>query len=63
MANLPIFGVPRYQQELEESYQDEVNTFGDTKQGPIEFNIVGNNDLIDLSSIALHVVAKITKVD
>ena len=63
MANLPIFGVPRYQQELQESYQDEVNTFGDTKQGPIEFNIVGNNDLVDLSSIALHVVAKITKAD
>src|SRR5438552_2440407 len=36
---------------------------GDTKQGPIEFSITGNNDLIDLSSITLHVSAKITKAD
>src|SRR5438552_17713704 len=63
MSNLPIFGVPRYQEELVESYQDGVNTMGDTRQGPIEFNITGNNDLIDLSYIALHVTAKITKAD
>src|SRR5438552_4903697 len=63
MANLPIFALPPYQAELEESYQDKVATTGDTKQGPIEFNIAGNNDLIDLSSIALHVTAKITKGD
>src|SRR5438552_10466508 len=63
MSNLPIFGVPAYQNELVESYQDEVYTIGDTTHGPIEFNITGNNDLIDLSSIALHVLAKITKAD
>src|SRR5438552_11780538 len=63
MASLPIFRVPSYQNELVESYQDEVSTMGDTKQGPIEFSITGNNDLIDLSSIALHVTAKITKAD
>ena len=63
MANLPIFALQPYQTELEESYQDEVCTTGDTKQGPIEFNIAGNNDLIDLSSIVLHVTAKFTKGD
>src|SRR5438552_7360387 len=63
MSSLPIFGVQRYQDKFVESYQDEVNTMGDTKQGPIEFSITGNNDLIDLSSITLHVSAKITKAD
>src|SRR5438552_13346074 len=63
MASLPIFRVPSYQNKLVESYQDKVNTMGDTRQGPIEFNITGNNDLIDLTSMALHVSAKITKAD
>src|SRR5579862_9604745 len=63
MDNLPIFGSPDFQQELEESYQKEVNPLGDIHQGPIEFNIVGNNDLIDLNYTTLHLTAKITKAD
>src|SRR5438552_8911047 len=63
MADLPIFGVPAYQNELVESYQDEVYTMGDTTHGPIQFNITGNNNLIDLNSIALHLTAKFTKAD
>src|SRR5438552_5807120 len=63
MENLPIFEMPAYQNELVESYQDEVHTMGETTHGPIEFNITGNNDLIDLNSIALHLKAKITKAD
>src|SRR5438552_3879555 len=63
MSSLPIFGVQRYQDKFVESYQDEVNTMGDTKQRPIEFSITGNNDFIDLSSITLHVSAKTRKAD
>jgi len=63
MANLPIFSPPTLQSELEESYQEEVNPLGDIKQGPIEFNIVGNNDFIDINATTLHISVKITKSD
>jgi len=63
MSNLPIFGSPSFQQELEDSYQVDVNPLGDVAHGPIEFNIVGNNDFIDLNATTLHVAAKITKAD
>ncbi|MES2874020.1 MAG: hypothetical protein V4708_09880, partial [Bacteroidota bacterium] len=64
MENLPIFASPIYQQELEQSIQVDLNPYGaDLKNGPIEFNIVGNDDLIDLSATTLHIKAKITKHD
>src|SRR5277367_1218309 len=63
MSNLPIFGNPSFQQELEGSYQVDINPLGDVAHGPIEFNIVGNNDYIDLNATTLHVAAKITKAD
>src|SRR5277367_4849343 len=63
MANLPIFGAPMYQQELEGSYQVDVSPMGDIAQGPIEFNIIGNDDFIDLNAISLHTKVKIVKQD
>src|SRR5277367_2356923 len=63
MSNLPIFGNPSFQQELEDSYQVDINPLGDVAHGPIEFNIVGNKDFIDLNATTLHVAAKITKAD
>src|SRR5277367_2705234 len=63
MSNLPIFGNPSFQQELEDSNQVDINPLGDVAHGPIEFNIVGNNDFIDLNATTLHVAAKITKAD
>ena len=63
MAQLPIFSLPKFQQELQESYQVELNTLGDIAVGPIEFNVVGNMDFIDLSATTLHIRAKIVKAD
>jgi len=63
MAQLPIFHLPQPQQELQESFQVEVNPLADIASGPIEFNITGNNDFIDLSATTLHVRAKIVKAD
>ena len=63
MSNLPSFGAAVPQLELQESYQDEISPLGDIRQGPIEFNIIGNDDFIDLSATTLHLTAKITKAD
>jgi hypothetical protein len=63
MSQLPIFGAPMYQQELDDSYQVEINTVGDIKHKMFEFDINGNGDFIDLSATALYVKAKITKAD
>ena len=52
-----------YQQELEGSYQVDVSPMGDIAQGPIEFNIIGNDDFIDLNAITLHTKVKIVKQD
>ena len=48
---------------MEDSYRIDINPLGDVAHGPIEFNIVGNNDFIDLNATTLHVAAKITKAD
>src|SRR6266853_2569139 len=63
MAQLPIFGAPMHQQELEESYQVDVNTSSEIKHKVFEFEIHGNNDFIDLSATTLHLTAKILKAD
>src|SRR5271163_3994814 len=63
MSNLPIFANPNFQQELEESYQVDINPLGEIAHGPIEFNIVANNDFIDLYAKILRVTVKITKAD
>src|SRR5271163_714535 len=63
MSNLPIFANPIFQQELEESYQVDINPLGEIAHGPIKFNIVGNNDFIDLHATTLHVTVKTTKAD
>jgi hypothetical protein len=62
MANLPIFGAPMYQQDLLGSCQVDVSP-GDISQGPIEFNILGNDDFIDMNAITLHMKVKIVKQD
>ena len=48
---------------MEERYQVDINPLGDIAHRPIEFNIVGNNDFIDLNATTLHVTTKITKAD
>lgn len=63
MEHLPSFAPPHFQQDLEESYQEEVNPQGDVSQGPIEFNISGNGDYIDLKATTLLVTARIVKAD
>ena len=63
MANLPTFNRTLFQQELEDSYQVVINPLGDITQGPIEFNIIGNDDFIDLSATTLHVKVKLAKAD
>ena len=63
MSNLPIFASPAFQEDLVDSYQVDKNPLADVGMGPIEFNITGNGDFIDLNSITLSVKAKITKVD
>jgi hypothetical protein len=63
MANLPIFGAPMYQTDLIDSCQTDVSPTADGGQGPLEFNIIGNNDFIDLNAITLHIIVKIVKQD
>ena len=64
MAQLPIFSSPLPQEEIEYSYQVDINPSGELgNQGPLEFNIVGNSDVIDLSATSLHLTVKIVKAD
>ena len=63
MSNLPIFASPAFQEDLVDSYQVDINPLADISMNPIEFNISGNGDFIDLNSITLSVKAKITKAD
>ena len=63
MSQLPSFEGSTYDEELQSNYQVKVHPMGKIGHRPIEFLIVGNNDLIDLSSITLHASAKITKAD
>src|SRR5277367_1552251 len=61
MEQLPLFSAPPFQKVLEDCYQEEINALGDISQVPIEFNIAGNDDYIDLKATTLHVTAKIVK--
>src|SRR5277367_4808732 len=63
MSNLPIFGSPMYQDDLDCNYQVDINPLVEIGYGPIEFNVVGNDDFIDLSATTLHVTGKIIKAD